>query len=146
MTRSIARFLAASTAFLLAGVAFSACASGNSRSGTYTRLLITGEEILGDGYGTAYEALTHHRHLIVFEDRIEFEGGDDRSGLGSQQKHYTVPLLVVNGDYNLNDTITTLRGIPAENIIAIRLYYTSMVPPDLRRPGAEGGVIAVDTR
>jgi len=146
MTRSITRFLAASAAFLLAGVTLAACSSGNPRSGTYTRLLITGDEIRADGYTTAYEALTHHRDLLIFEDRITFQGGDDRSGLGRSRKQYTIPLLVVNGDFNMNDAITTLRQIPAKDIIAIHLYYASMIPPDLQRPGAEGGVIAVDTR
>jgi len=112
----------------------------------YTHLLVTGDQIRADGYATAYEALTHHRDLLIFEDRIEFQGGDDRSGLGSQRKHYTVPLLTVNGDFNMNDAITVLRQIPAKDIISIRLYYASMIPPDLRRPGAEGGLIAVATR
>jgi hypothetical protein len=55
-------------------------------------------------------------------------------------------MLVVNGDYNLNDAITTLRQIRAEDIVSIQIFYASMVPPEYRRPGAEGGVIAVTTR
>lgn len=141
MTRRTVRFSVLAT-LLVAGAA--ACASGG-RPGTYTRLLITGDEIREAGYSTAYEALTHHRDLIVFEDRIAFEGGDDRSGLGRDRMTYTVPMLVVNGDHQLNDAVTTLRQIPASEIVSIRLYYASMVPTQLRRPGAEGGVISVVT-
>ena len=122
-----------------------ACAS-SGRSGTYTRLVVTGAEIREDGYATAYEALTHHRELVVFEDRLAFEGGDDRSGLGRDRLTYTVPMLVLNGNYNLGDAITLLRQIPAEEIVSIQLYYASMVPPQYQRPGAEGGVIEVTTR
>jgi len=121
------------------------CASAGGRRG-YTRLIIDGDQIREDGWATAYEALTHHTELIVFEDRIGFEGGDDRSGLGADRQEYTVPLLVVDGDINQGDMITTLRRIPAEEIVRIRLYYASMVPPEYRRPGAEGGVIEVTTR
>ena len=121
------------------------CAS-TPRPGTYSRLVIPGDQIRADGYSTAYEALTHHREIVVFEDRIAFEGGDDRSGLGRDRIDYYEPLLVLNGNYNLNDAITTLRQIPAADIVAIRLYYASMVPPEYRRPGAEGGVIEVTTR
>jgi len=121
------------------------CASSGGRR-DYTRLVIEGDEIREDGWSTAYEALTHHTELIVFEERIGFEGGDDRSGLGAARQTYTVPLLVVDGDVNQGDMITTLRRIPAEEIVRIRLYYASMVPPEYRRPGAEGGVIEVVTR
>lgn len=123
----------------------SACASSGGRR-DYTRLVIDGDQIREDGWSTAYEALTHHSELIVFEDRIGFQGGDDRSGLGADRQTYTVPILVVDGNLDLGDTITTLRRIPAEEIVRIRLYYASMVPPDYRRPGAEGGVIEVTTR
>lgn len=126
-------------------VAATACA-GNPRPGTYTRLVITGGEIREAGYSTAYEALTHHRELVVFEDQIGFKGGNDRSPFGRATQEYYVPMLVVDGDFNLNDAVTTLRRIPAEEIISIRLYYSSMVPPRYRRPGAEGGVIEVSTR
>ncbi len=121
------------------------CAS-TPRAGTYTRLVITGDEIRQDGYATAYEALTNHREIVLFEDRIAFEGGDDRSGRGRDRLDFYVPLLVVNGNYNLNDAITTLRQIPARDIVTIRLYYSSMLPAEYRRPGAEGGVIEVTTR
>ncbi|MDH3732832.1 MAG: hypothetical protein OEU54_04825 [Gemmatimonadota bacterium] len=132
-------------AAVLCGVTLSACASAGSRSGSYTRLIVSGEQIRQDGYATAYEALTHHRELVIFEDRIAFEGGDDRSGRGRDALTYTVPMLVVNGNFNLNDAITTLRGIRASDVVQIRLYYASMVPPEYRRPGAEGGVIEVIT-
>lgn len=123
-----------------------ACAS-NPRPGTYTRLIITGSEIREAGYRSAYEALTHHRELIIFEDRIGFRGGNDNSNLfGRQTQDYYVPMLVVDGDFNLNDAVTTLRRIPAEEIVSIRLYHQSMVPVRYRRPGAEGGVIEVNTR
>lgn len=126
-------------------VVFAGCAS-SGRSGSYSRLEISGAEIRQDGYLTAYEALTHHRDLIVFEGGLAFEGGDDRSGLGRDRLEYTVPMLVLNGNYNLNDAVTTLRRIEAVDIVTIRLYYASMVPAEYRRPGAEGGVIEVVTR
>jgi len=144
MNRSTVRRGLAPTVLLLM-VFLGACAS-TGRSGSYSRLVISGAEIREDGYATAYEALTHHRELVIFEDRIAFEGGDDRSGLGRDRMEFTVPMLVVNGDYNLNDAITALRQIRVEDIVSIQLYYTSMVPPEFRRPGAEGGVISVTTR
>ena len=132
-----------------------ACAS-NPRPGTYTRLIITGSEIRDAGYRSAYEALTHHRELIVFEGEIGFRGGNDdpwtRDITGSVQprrrmsQSYHQPLLVVDGDFNQNDAVTTLRRIDAEEIVSIQLYRQSMVPPRYRRPGAEGGVIEVNTR
>ena len=134
----------AGIAVTLAVMAITACASAG-RPGTYTRLVVTGSEIRQAGYSSAYEALTHHRELIIFEDRIGFRGGND-SAFGSAAQDYSVPMLVVDGDFNLNDPITTLRRIPADDILAIRLYHTSMVPPRYRRPGAEGGVIEVSTR
>jgi len=144
MNSRIVRRGVASAALLLIGLS-TACAS-TGRSGSYSRLFITGAEIRENGHETAYEALTRHRELVIFEDRLAFEGGDDRSGLGRDKMTYTVPMLVVNGDYNLNDAITTLRRIRAEDIISIELFYASMVPPQFRRPGAEGGVISVITR
>ncbi|MDE2721127.1 hypothetical protein [Candidatus Palauibacter polyketidifaciens] len=139
----------------MALMAAMACAS-NPRPGTYTRLIITGSEIREAGYRSAYEALTHHRELIIFEDRIGFRGGNDnpwtRDGSGRVQprprmsQSYHIPLLVVDGDFNQNDAVTTLRRIPAEEIVSIRLYHQSMVPARYRRPGAEGGVIEVNTR
>ncbi|MYA34135.1 MAG: hypothetical protein F4164_12300 [Gemmatimonadales bacterium] len=145
----------AAIATTVALMAAMACA-GNPRPGTYTRLLITGSEIRDDGYRSAYEALTHHRQLIVLEGEISFRGGNDnpwtRDGSGRVQPRgrmsqtYYVPLLVVDGDFNQNDAVTTLRRIPAEEIVSIRLYHQSMVPPRYRRPGAEGGVIEVNTR
>ena len=145
----------AGIAMTLAAVALAACAS-SGRPGTYTRLVITGGEIRAAGYDTAYEALTHHRELIIFEDRIGFRGGNDdmwvrdpegrlRPDAGMRQD-YHVPLLVVDGDFNQNDAVTALRRIPADEIVMIRLYHRSMVPPQYRRPGAEGGVIEVSTR
>ena len=135
----------AAIACTMALMAATACA-GNPRPGTYTRLIITGSEIREVGYRSAYEALTHHRELIVFEDGIHFRGGNDRTAFGRGTQDYYVPLLVVDGDFNLNDAVTTLRRIPAEDIVSIRLYYSSMIPPRYRRPGAEGGVIEVTTR
>jgi hypothetical protein len=135
---------AAAAALMTIGL-LGACAS-SGRSGTYTRLQISGAEIREDGYDTAYEALTHHRELIVFEGGLAFEGGDDRSGSGRDRLEYYAPLLVVNGNYNQIDAVTTLRRIPASEIVSIQLYYASMVPSEYRRPGAEGGVIEVTTR
>lgn len=144
MTRPSVR--AAFPISLVAVAVLAACASSGGRSGDFHRLVVSGEEIRTAGYESAYEALTHHRLLIVFEDRIGFRGGDDRSGRGRAAQAYSIPLLVVNGDSNLNDMITTLRLIPASEILSIRLYRASMVPPEHRRPGAEGGVIEVHTR
>ncbi|WP_420440680.1 hypothetical protein [Candidatus Palauibacter sp.] len=138
--------MATTMALMAALMAVAACAS-NPRPGTYSRLIITGGEIRDAGYRSAYEALTHHRELIIFEDRIGFRGGNDGSNLfGRQTQDYYVPLLVVDGDFNLNDAVTTLRRIPAEEIVSIRLYHQSMVPVRYQRPGAEGGVIEVNTR
>ena len=63
-----------------------------------------------------------------------------------EAQEYYVPLLVVDGNFNQIDAITALRLIAASEIVAIRLYKSSMVPPMYRRPGAEGGVIEVTTR
>jgi len=145
----------AAIATTVALMAAAACAS-NPRPGTYTRLIITGSEIREAGYRSAYEALTHHRELIVLEGEIGFRGGNDnpwvRDGSGRVQprprmsQSYHVPLLVVDGDFNQNDAVTTLRRIAADDIVTIRLYHRSMVPARYRRPGAEGGVIEVNTR
>ena len=145
MRERVRRSAAMATMMVL--VAATACAS-NPRPGSFSRFIITGSEVREAGYGSAYEALTHHRDLIVFEDQIGFKGGNDSAGLfgGRQTQAYYVPLLVVDGDFSQNDTITTLRRIPADVIVAIRLYTQSMVPPRYRRPGAEGGVIEVSTR
>ncbi|MDX1578179.1 MAG: hypothetical protein R3266_06830 [Gemmatimonadota bacterium] len=120
-----------------------ACA-GSPREGVFTRLLISGEEIREAGYDSAYEALKNHRQLIVFEEEIGFKGGDDYA-FGRAAQGFYVPLLVVDGDWNLNDNATTLRRISADEIVSIRLYRASQVPPRYRRPGAEGGVIEVRT-
>jgi hypothetical protein len=108
--------------------------------------VITGTEIRVAKYRTAYEALTHHRELIVLEGEIGFRGGDE-SAFGRDSQEYFKPMLVVNGNFNMNDTITTLRHIPAENILAIRLYRSSMVPPKYRiRSESRNGVIEVNTK
>lgn len=130
---------------LLFGILVSAACASGGRPGTYTRLLVTGDEIRDAGYRSAYEALTHHRELIVWEGRIGFKGGDD-AAFGREAQEYYVPLLVVDGNFNQSDAITALRLITAADIITIRLYRASMVPPMYRRPGAEGGVIEVTTR
>lgn len=130
---------------LIAAGTLGACASGGGGR-SYTRLLITPRDIAGTGYETAYEVLTHHRDLIILEGEIAFRGGDDRSGTGRAAQTYTRPMLVLDGDQDLNDPITTLRQIPAGEIVSIRLWRASMVPPEYRRPGAEGGVIAIQTR
>jgi len=103
------------------------------------------DEIREAGYRTAYEALTHHRELVIFEDRIGFRGGNEEA-FGREAQEYFRPLLVVDGNFNLNDAITTLRRIDAADILSIRLYRSSMVPPEYRRPEARGGVIEVSTR
>jgi hypothetical protein len=95
-------------------VSFAACSGTGGH--TFTHLMISPGEIRESTYGTAYEVLSHHRLLVLFEDRIGFRGGDDRSGLGIDLQTYTQPLLVVDGDQDLNDPITVLRLIPAEDI------------------------------
>ena len=131
---------------LLLGILISTSCASAPRPGTYTRLLITGAEIRAAKYRTAYEALTHHRELIMLEGEIGFKGGDE-SAFGRGAQEYFKPMLVVNGNFNLNDAVTTLRRIPAENILAIRLYRSSMVPPKYRiRSESRNGVIEVNTR
>ncbi|GEM_PF-6152232 len=131
---------------LFVGIIISTACASAPRSGTYTRLVITGAEIRAAKYRTAYEALTHHRELIMLEGEIGFKGGDE-SAFGRGAQEYFKPMLVVNGNFNLNDAITTLRRIPAENILAIRLYRSSMVPPKYRvRSESRNGVIEVNTR
>jgi hypothetical protein len=123
-------------------VAFTACGSGGGH--TFTRLSISPGEVRESTYGTAFEILSHHRELIVFEDRIGFRGGADLDGF--DRRSYSVPILVVNGDRNLNDPITVLRRLSAEEISVIELWRASMVPPEYRRPGWQGGVIWIRTR
>lgn len=139
---------------VLALVLTAACASAG-RPGTFTRLLITGEEIREAEYRTAYEALSHHREILLFEGQLGFKRGNDddsdnvrimNSGLfHANGQEWYIPMLVVDGDFNLNDAVTELRRIDAAEIVVIRLYRSSMVPPQYRRPGAEGGVIEVRT-
>lgn len=123
-------------------VAVTAC--GGTAAYTFTRLSISPGEVRESTYGTAYEILSHHRELIVFEDRIVFRSGDDRDGFDRQ--NYSVPLLVVDGDSDLNDPITVLRRIRADEIGVIELWRASMVPAEFRRPGWQGGVIWIRTR
>lgn len=123
-------------------VASSACGSGGGH--TFTRLSISPGEVRASDYATAFEVLSHHRELIVFEDRIGFRGGADLDGLDRQV--YSVPILIVDGDQNLNDPITVLRRMPAEDITVIELWRASMVPPEYRRSGWQGGVIWIRTR
>lgn len=134
------------TASAVIGAALvAACASGTGGH-RYTSLIMTGDEIRDAGHATAYDALSNHREIIIFQGRITFQGGDDRSGLGVDRLRYTEPLLVVDGDADLNDAVTVLRGILAEDIDYIQLYYASMIPPRYRRPDAVGGLIEVRTR
>ena len=130
------------SAVTLGLVAVTAC--GGTAGRTFTRLSISPGEIRETTYETAYDILSHHRELIVFEDRIAFRGGDDRDGLDRQA--YSVPLLVVDGDRDLNDPITVLRRLPADEIVVIELWRASMVPAEFRRPGWQGGVIWIRTR
>ena len=131
---------------LFVGIVISTACASAPRPGTYTRLVITGAEIRAAKYRTAYEALTNHRELIMLEGEIGFKGGDE-SAFGRGAQEYFKPMVVVNGNFNLNDAITTLRRIPAENILAIRLYRSSMVPPKYRvRSESRNGVIEVNTR
>ena len=125
-------------------VSFTACSGAGGH--TFTHLMISPGEIQESTYETAYEVLSHHRLLVLFEDRIAFRGGDDREGRGIDLQTYTQPLLVVDGDQDLNDPITVLRLIPAEQISFIELWRASMVPPEYRRPGWVGGVISITTR
>lgn len=143
--RTLARRTVGPCALLVLTGTLVACASGGGGR-SYTRLLITPADIAGRGYETAYEVLTHHRDLIILEGGIGFRGGNDRPGTGRAAQTYTSPLLVLDGDQDLNDPITTLRQIPAGEIVSIRLWRASMVPPEYRRPGAEGGVIEIRTR
>jgi hypothetical protein len=136
------RTLYVMSALALGLIAVAACGSGGGH--TFTRLSISPGEVQESAYATAFEVLSHHRELIVFEDRIGFRGGGDLDGLDRQV--YSVPILMVDGDRNLNDPITVLRRIPAEEIAAIELWRASMVPPEYRRSGWQGGVISIRTR
>jgi hypothetical protein len=118
-------------AIVLAVAGFAACAGSGGL--TFTRLSISPGEIRESSYETAHEVLSHHREIVLFVDRIAFRGGDDREGLGIDRQTYTRPLLVVNGERGLNDPITVLRLIPAEEIAFIELWRASMVPPAFRR-------------
>lgn len=129
---------------LLAATTWTACASGG-RPGTFTSLEIGGDEIREIGYATAYEALVNHREMLVFAGELGFRGAND-DAWASDSEAWFVPLLVVDGNFSQSDTITTLRRINASDILTIRLFKTSMVPPVYRRPGAEGGVIEITTR
>lgn len=133
-------FVTTASAFALIGVG--ACGSGGGH--TFTRLAISPGEVRESSYRTAFEILSHHRELIVLEDQIGFRGGADL--LGFDRTEYSVPILMVNGDRNLNDAVTVLRRIPAEEIAVIELWRASMVPPEYRRRGWEGGVIWIRTR
>lgn len=127
---------------LVGVMTLAACGSGGGH--TFTRLSIPPREVRESEYETAFEILTHHRELILIEDRIGFRGGGDLNGLNRQD--YSVPILMVDGNRNLNDPITVLRQIPAEEIAIIELWRASMVPPEYRRPGWQGGVIWIRTR
>ncbi len=132
-------------ALFLSSTLWTACASGGGRPGTFTGLEIAGDEIREVGYETAYEALTHHREMIIFGGELGFKGANE-DAFGKDAEEWFVPMLVVDGNFNQNDTVTTLRHITAEQILTIRLFKTSMVPPVYRRPQARGGVIEVTTR
>lgn len=132
-------------ALLVSSTMWTACASGGGRPGTFSRLEIAGDEIREIGYKTAYEALMNHRELIIFDGELGFKGAND-DAFGKDAEEWFVPMLVVDGNFNLNDTVTTLRRIDADQIVTIRLFRTSMVPPVYRRPQARGGVIEVTTR
>jgi len=132
-------------AVVLATTTWTACASGGGRPGTFTRLQIDGDAIREVGYETAYEALVNHRELVMFAGELGFKGSNEEAS-GRDAESWFVPMLVVDGNFNQNDTITTLRRIDADQIETIRLFKSSMVPPRYRRPEARGGVIEVTTR
>ena len=132
-------------AVFLATTVWTACASGGGRPGTFTRLEIQGDEILEVGYETAYEVLLNHREMLIFDGQLGFKGANE-DAFGRDAEDWFVPMLVVDGNFNQLDTITTLRRIQAEEILTIRLFKSSMVPPVYRRPAARGGVIEITTR
>lgn len=136
------RTLLITSAATFAFIAIAGCGSGGGH--TFTRLAISPGEVRESAYRTAFEILSHHRELIVLEDQIGFRGGGDLRGF--DRNEYSVPILMVNGDRNLNDAVTVLRRIPAEEIAVIELWRASMVPPEYRRRGWEGGVIWITTR
>jgi hypothetical protein len=136
------RTLLAMCAVTFGPIAVAACGSGGGH--TFTRLSIFPGEVRESTYETAFEILTHHRELILVEDRIAFRGGADLNGLDRQ--NYSAPILIVDGDQNMNDPITVLRRLPAGQIAVIELWRASMVPPEFRRPGWQGGVIWIRTR
>ena len=145
MRRSLVRSELA-VVLLLATTTWTACASGGGgRPGTFTRLVIGGEEIRDVGYETAYDAIVNHREIITLGGEIGFKGGDENA-FGRAAEEWYIPMLVVDGNYHQIDAVTTRRRIDAVSIVSIRLYKSSMVPPEYRRPEARGGVIEVTTR
>lgn len=124
-----------------AGVlAFAACAGQTT---SFKSLYITGSEVREKGVETAYDVIANHRELIVIGDEIAFRGGMNLDG--DNNRVYTRPLLIVDGNRDVGDVTTVLRRIEANDIALIRLLYASEVPPEDRRPEAIGGVIEITT-
>ncbi|MFQ5689226.1 MAG: hypothetical protein ACE5HQ_03020 [Gemmatimonadota bacterium] len=119
------------------------CATARRGPDPFNSLYITSADLEGVRYKTAFDVLAHHRRLLIQEGEIAFRGG---ANLDGENKRYSLPLIVVNGDYYLGSPTTVLRLIPTRNIAVIELIYASEVGPRLRRPEASGGVIQVTTK
>lgn len=125
----------------VAGVVLIAACAGQTT--TFTSLYIGGSEIRAKGAETAYDVIVNHRELIVASGEIAFRGGGNLDG---ENRRYTRPLVIVDGNRDIGDVTTVLRHIVADEIVSIRLLYASEVPPEDRRPEAAGGVIQITTR
>ena len=127
---------------LVAG-ALQACAA-SSRLGRYSGVIIDGADVRAAGQATALEALRNHRDIIVNETRIGFKGGDDYA-FGSARQAYYIPLLAVDGVIGVGQPVSVLGRISADELLYIRLYRGSEVPPQYRRDGYGRGLIEVVT-
>ena len=117
-------------------VVFVACSSGGV---SYGQTYLTSADIVVAEHETAYDILKSHRRLIVTGSGIMMKGGNDLAG---QSNAYSDPLVVINGDWNVENYVTVLELIPADDVAYIRLYVASDVPASYRasRQAAQGAV------
>lgn len=131
------------TSLISVAVSLLALAGCASSGPSYNQLYLTSSEIAVDQHETAYDVLTKHRRLIVTGSEIALDGGNDLSGISNE---YSIPLIIVNGDKYIQNPITMLRLIPADDVASVRIFFASQVPPEFRASGWEGGVLSVRTK
>ena len=123
-------------------VVFVACSSGGGAS--YGQTYLTSADIVVAEHESAYDVLASHRRLIVTGSEITMKGGNDLAG---QSNAYSSPLMVINGDYNIQNYITVLQLIPADDVAYIRLYVASDVPAAYRvNRQSSQGVVEIQTK